>query len=170
MALDLLRRRFASVIWAPGNHDLWTEAGAQPALLGEDRYLRLIEICREIGVLTPEDPYAVWSGPGGPLTIAPTFLLYDYTFGRNGVTKDRVVERAYEAKVVCSDEFLLHPDPRPSLEAWCWERVELTAARLEQCEGARTVIVNHFPLIEEPTRRLRHPEFAQWCGTVLTVD
>jgi hypothetical protein len=27
------------------------------------------------------------------------------------------------------------------------------------------VLVNHQPLIREPTRILRHPEFAQWCGT-----
>lgn len=170
-ALDVLRRRFASVIWAPGNHDLWTEAGAPPILRGEERYLRLTEICREIGVLTPEDPYAVWRGPGGPLTVAPTLLLYDYTFGRNGAgSKDRALQRAYEAGVVCSDELMLHPHPRPSREAWCWERVKVTAARLERCEGAELVIANHFPLLEAPTERLHHPEFAQWCGTVLTAD
>ena len=33
-----------------------------------------------------------------------------------------------------------------------------------------TVLVNHFPLLVEPTRVLRHPEFAQWCGTVRTAD
>jgi hypothetical protein len=32
------------------------------------------------------------------------------------------------------------------------------------------VLVNHFPLRVEPTRVLRHPEFAQWCGTVRTAD
>ncbi len=32
------------------------------------------------------------------------------------------------------------------------------------------VLVNHWPLVREPTRVLRHPEFAQWCGTELTAD
>jgi hypothetical protein len=32
------------------------------------------------------------------------------------------------------------------------------------------VLINHFPLLDEPTRVLRHPEFAQWCGTVHTAD
>ena len=32
------------------------------------------------------------------------------------------------------------------------------------------VLVNHWPLSREPTRVLRHPEFAQWCGTELTAD
>jgi len=68
-ALSLLRQRFATVIWAPGNHDLWTEPGPRPALRGEQRYRGLVEICRRLGVLTPEDDYAVWTGPGGPLTI-----------------------------------------------------------------------------------------------------
>jgi hypothetical protein len=32
------------------------------------------------------------------------------------------------------------------------------------------VLVSHFPLIREPTRVLRYPEFAQWCGTEQTAD
>ena len=32
------------------------------------------------------------------------------------------------------------------------------------------MLVNHFPLTAAPTRVLRHPEFAQWCGTTLTAD
>ena len=30
--------------------------------------------------------------------------------------------------------------------------------------------MNHFPLVREPTRVLRYPEFAQWCGTTRTAD
>jgi hypothetical protein len=30
--------------------------------------------------------------------------------------------------------------------------------------------VNHYPLIREPTRVLRYPQFAQWCGTTRTAD
>jgi hypothetical protein len=31
-----------------------------------------------------------------------------------------------------------------------------------------TVLVNHYPLMREPTRILRHPAFARWCGTEAT--
>ena len=33
-----------------------------------------------------------------------------------------------------------------------------------------TVLVNHFPLLRETTRILRHQVFAQWCGTEHTAD
>jgi 3',5'-cyclic AMP phosphodiesterase CpdA len=171
-ALGLLAERFAKVIWAPGNHDLWTSPDEQPKLRGEQRYVRLVEICRGIDVLTPEDPYPVWEGDGGPLTVAPMLVLYDYSFGRNiAPTKEQALERAHLAGVVCSDEFLLHPDPYATREAWCHARVRYTETRLEACESdAPLVMVNHFPLIDAPTRVLFHPEFAQWCGTTRTAD
>ncbi|HTA14833.1 MAG TPA: metallophosphoesterase [Solirubrobacteraceae bacterium] len=171
-ALDLLRRRFARVIWAPGNHELWTTPDEALKLRGEQRYRHLVEVCKRFGVLTPEDPYAVWEGAEGPLTIAPLFVLYDYSFGRNiAPTKERSLALAHQAGVVCSDEFLLHPDPYPSREAWCHARVAHTQARLESCDrDIPMVMVNHFPLIDAPTRVLLHPEFAQWCGTTLTAD
>lgn len=171
-ALGLLRERFAEVIWVPGNHDLWSTTEDPLKLRGEERYRHLVEACRRRGVLTPEDPYPVWRGPGGPVTVAPLFLLYDYSFGSNvAPTKEQALARAYAAGVVCSDELVLHPDPYPSREAWCAERLEHSERRL----GARdpllpTVLVNHFPLRREPTLVLRHPEFAQWCGTECTAD
>jgi 3',5'-cyclic AMP phosphodiesterase CpdA len=166
-AIGLLSERFATVVWTPGNHDLWTTPDERPQRRGERRYRHLVEICRRFGVLTPEDPYAMWEGPGGPLMIAPLFVLYDYSFGQNiAPTKDQSLALAHRAGVVCSDEFLLHPDPYASREAWCHARVEYTEARLESREGsAPLVMINHFPLIDAPTRVLRHPEFAQWCGT-----
>jgi hypothetical protein len=73
--------------------------------------------------------------------------------------------------VVCSDEFLLHPDPYASRAAWCHARVRQTEARLERCDADTPIVmVNHFPLLDQPTRVLFHPEFAQWCGTSLTAD
>lgn len=171
-AVSMLARRFARVIWTPGNHDLWTVPHEQPELRGEHRYLHLVDICRDLGVLTPEDEFAVWRGESGPVTVAPLFLLYDYSFGRNiAVTKAEAMALARAAGVVCNDEFLLHPDPYPSREAWCQARVEQTEARLAACDPeAPLVMVNHFPLTDEPTKVLWHPEFAQWCGTDLTAD
>jgi 3',5'-cyclic AMP phosphodiesterase CpdA len=169
--LELLARRFAKVVWTPGNHELWSPRDDQPDLRGEQRYRRLVEICEGLGVLTPEDPYALWHGEGGPLRIAPLFLLYDYSFSRNiAPTPGRALELAHQAGVVCSDEFLLHPDPYASRAQWCQARVRHTEARLQACDDAPLVIVNHFPLTEAPTKVLMHPEFAQWCGTTLTAD
>ncbi|MGK5741018.1 metallophosphoesterase family protein [Micromonospora sp. URMC 103] len=170
--LALLRDRFATVIWAPGNHELWTPPDDPVRLRGEPRYRALVAMCRELGVLTPEDEYPLWSGPGGPAIVAPLFLLYDYSFHAPGtVTKEESLRRAYEAGVVCTDEMLLHPDPYPGRDAWCAVRVAETERRLAATDpDLPTVLVNHFPLVREPTRLLRHPEFAQWCGTTRTAD
>ncbi|WP_411143949.1 metallophosphoesterase family protein [Streptomyces sp. x-80] len=171
-ALTLLSSRFATVVWAPGNHELWTPNGDPVQLRGVARYEHLVAICRELGVLTPEDPYPVWEGAGGPVAIAPLFLLYDYTFRPPGVySKEAALAVAEEAGVVCTDEFFLHPDPYPTREAWCRARVAATEARLAAVpEELPTVLVNHFPLVREPTRPLWHPEFALWCGTTATAD
>ncbi|WP_217145655.1 metallophosphoesterase [Streptomyces sp. AC627_RSS907] len=171
-ALSLLAGRFAKVIWVPGNHELWTPREDPVQLRGEARYRRLVERCRELGVVTPEDPYPVWTGPGGPVTVAPLFLLYDYSFRMPGLaTKEESLAHAYDAGVVCTDEILLHPDPYPGREEWCRARVARSERRLAAVDPElRTVLVNHWPLVREPTRILRYPEFAQWCGTELTAD
>jgi len=171
-ALRTLSERFAVVVWVPGNHELWTHHRDPVQLRGEPRYRHLVELCRGLGVVTPEDPYRVWEGRGGPVTIAPLFLLYDYTFLPAGAaTKEAGLALAYETGVVCADEVMLYPDPYPSREAWCQARLEATERRLEARDpGLPTILVNHFPLIREPTRILRHPEFAQWCGTAATAS
>ncbi|MEU5878625.1 metallophosphoesterase [Spirillospora sp. NPDC047279] len=168
--LRTLRERWAKVLWAPGNHELWTLKDDPVQLRGDARYRHLVEVCRRLDVLTPEDPYPVWEGPGGPVTVAPLFLLYDYTFRPHGAaTKEEGLKIAYEAGVVCTDEKVLHPDPYPTRDAWCEARVAETERRLAELpEGTRTVLVNHFPMTREPTEVLWYPEFAQWCGTVLT--
>jgi 3',5'-cyclic AMP phosphodiesterase CpdA len=171
-ALGVLRERFATLVWVPGNHDLWSTPADPLQMRGEARYRHLVALCRSLGVLTPEDPYPVWEGPGGPATVAPLFVLYDYTFGANvAPTKELALARAYAAGVVCSDELVLHPDPHPTREAWCDARVRESERRLQERDlELPTVLVNHFPLVRAPTRRLYRPEFAQWCGTVRTAD
>ncbi|WBB80364.1 metallophosphoesterase [Micromonospora sp. WMMD882] len=171
-ALGLLAERFAKVVWAPGNHELWTPPDDPVTARGVERYELLVELCRDLGVVTPEDPYPVWHGEGGPARIVPLFLLYDYTFLPPGLTtKEAALAHAYETGVVCTDEMLLHPDPYPSREAWCEDRVTRTEKRLTDLDPALpTVLVNHYPLVRTPTRILRYPVFAQWCGTVRTAD
>ncbi|MEU6373088.1 metallophosphoesterase [Streptomyces sp. NPDC046909] len=171
-ALETLAGRFRKVVWAPGNHELWTHPKDEITLRGVERYEHLVTMCRELGVTTPEDPYPVWDGPGGPVVIAPLFLLYDYTFLPEGcATKEAGLEYAHGTGIVCTDEFLLHPDPYPTRDAWCRARVELTERRLAELpDDLPTVLVNHYPLDRHPTEVLWYPEFAMWCGTELTAD
>jgi 3',5'-cyclic AMP phosphodiesterase CpdA len=170
--LAALASRFARVIWTPGNHELWTHPADPVQLRGEERYAALVKVCRRFGVVTPEDPFPVWPGAGGPVAVAPLFTLYDYTFRPEGAaTTEQALAQAAAAGVVCADERWLHPDPYPSRAAWCQARVAATAERLLSLDADMPVVlVSHWPLLRAPTDALRHPEFALWCGTTLTAD
>ncbi|GGL19655.1 metallophosphoesterase family protein [Mangrovihabitans endophyticus] len=170
--LATLRERWSTVIWAPGNHELWSHRNDPLTLRGEHRYRHLVERCRSIDVLTPEDEYAVWPGPDGPVVIAPLLVLYDYSFRAPGTTsKEESLKVAYDSGVVCTDEMLLHPDPYPDRESWCHARVVETERRLSAVDPALpTVLVSHWPLVRQPTDVLYFPQFAQWCGTERTAD
>ncbi|MGF1661244.1 MAG: metallophosphoesterase family protein [Kineosporiaceae bacterium] len=167
-----LRERFATVVWTPGNHELWTHPSDPVTLRGVERYEHLIEAARALGVVTPEDPYPVFTGPGGPVRVAPLMLLYDYSFRAPGTTTtEQSLAVARAAGVYARDEFLLHPDPYAGRSEWCRARVRATEVRLAGCDpDVPLVLVNHWPLLRAPTRILRHQEFAQWCGTELTAD
>lgn len=171
-AFGKLSEKFGVVVWSPGNHELWTLRSDPVQLRGEWRYRHLVGLCRRFGILTPEDPYLIWRGAGGPALIAPLFLLYDYSFLPPGAaTKPEALAQAYETGIVCTDEVLLHPDPFPTREAWCESRIETTRRRLEATDPRLpTILVSHFPLIREPTEVLKYPVFAQWCGTEQTAD
>jgi hypothetical protein len=122
-------------------------------------------------VLTPEDPYERWPGEGPPTFIAPLFLLYDYTFRPQDVQPERAVDWALEEGILCADEKLLSPHPFSSRAAWCTERCALSEARLAALDsGARTVLINHFPLRQEHARLPLIPRFCIWCGTTRTRD
>jgi hypothetical protein len=183
--LASLASRFARVIWTPGNHELWTLPGDRVALRGAARYDALVTVCRRFGVLTPEDEFPRWPGPDGPVTVAPLFTLYDYSFPAGGTADDRTLGEgtagdgtaadarqaalaaARRAGITPMDEGRLHADPYPSLAAWCADRVAATWRRLAAVAGP-VVLVSHWPLSPAPLAALRHPEFAPWCGTTLT--
>src|SRR3954452_18769226 len=170
--LGTLRARFGTVIWVPGNHDLWAHPRDPLPLRGVERYDHLVRVCRGLGVITPEDPYPRWEGPGGPAVIVPLFVLYDYSFRPDGAsTKQEGLELAYQSGIIGTDERHLYPDPYPSREAWCQARIDGTLPRLAALHPALpTILVNHFPLTRTPTRILRSPAVAQWCGTDQTAD
>jgi 3',5'-cyclic AMP phosphodiesterase CpdA len=172
--LATLRERFAKVVWVPGNHELWTTPKDEVQLRGQARYEHLVELCRSIDVLTPEDEYPVWEHGARPLTIAPLFVLYDYSWrtpAAEGQSREVALAQAREAGVVCTDEYFLHPDPYPSRQAWCAERLKVSTDRLDAIpEDHGTILMSHWPLHRHPTAPLYYPEFALWCGTTETED
>lgn len=170
-ALNMLTARFAQVIWAPGNHDLWTFPTTTTELRGVAKYNQLVALCRAYGVHTPEDPYLVWHEHAAAYTLAPLFLLYDYSFRPEDVPLHQVVAWAEETGAVCVDEWLLHPDPFVSRAAWCAARCTLTEHRLCAVSPTRPlVLINHFPLLQELAVLPRIPRFTPWCGTQRTND
>src|ERR1700682_1735383 len=58
-ALSLFRRRYAKVIWTPGNHELWTLREDPVQRRGAARYQALVQMCRHNDILTPEDEFAI---------------------------------------------------------------------------------------------------------------
>lgn len=164
-AWRVLGRRFARVLWVPGNHELWTVPGRGSPLRGVARYHRLVELCRAHGVLTPEDPWPRW--PTEPsLRLAPMMLLYDYSFAPDEVGPGGAVAWAREAGLRCRDEDWLYTDPHPDIGAWCAARCEEAERRLGALPpGEEVVLINHFPLRRDLVRLPRIERFAIWCGT-----
>jgi len=173
-ALIILKSRFKKLLWVPGNHDLWTLPSHKNQLRGEARYRRLVSICRDYGVLTPEDPYPVFHLTGEKYLVVPMFLLYDYSFRPKQVPEHKAVSWAAETGVVCTDEELLHPDPYLSRAQWCIQRCRYTEDRLEAAvkdnENTPMVLINHFPMRRDMAQLRQFPRFSIWCGTQRTED
>ncbi|MBV7295250.1 metallophosphoesterase [Corynebacterium sp. TAE3-ERU12] len=159
--LTELAQRYAQVIWAPGNHELFCRGTDRH--VGEDRYRQLVDGCRAIGVLTPEDPFPQF----GDTTVCPLFTLYDYSLRPAGTTIDEALARAYHRQVVLNDEFAIKPFVDPVL--WCRRRLAYTVRRMASVSGP-TILINHWPLVREPLEALAFPEIAMWCGTRHTQD
>jgi len=168
-AFDTLAPRFGTIVWVPGNHDLWTLDPGQPR--GEALYRHRVGLCRDYGVLTPEDAYPKWPAAAPRFTVVPMFLLYDYSFCPREVGPARAVEWAAEAGILAVDEQMLHPDPFPSRAAWCRARIALTLERLQALPaGERLILLNHYPLRYDHVDIPLVPRYSPWCGTRLTSD
>jgi len=166
---------FARVVWVPGNHELWTTDEAGGPLGGQAKYDALVRLARDHGVLTPEDPYPLWTDPNGcgdePVFVCPLFLLYDYSFRPPGLALEDVRAWAVEGHALCADEHHLSPAPFPDRQSWCEARVSETAARLAALDpGRRTILINHFALRRDLLFIRRVPRLAPWCGTLATED
>ena len=98
-----LSERFDTVIWVPGNHELFSRSADRHR--GREKYTALVQSMREMGVLTPEDPYPVFNG----VTLAPLFTLYDYSFRGPNLTVEEALEAAKRNNVVMTDEVAIAP-------------------------------------------------------------
>ncbi|MEL6342305.1 MAG: metallophosphoesterase [Myxococcota bacterium] len=171
MCYEILAPRFAQLIWVPGNHELYTTPRDPCQQVGQARYRYLVEVSREYGVLTPEDPWPLWPGDGPPTRIAPLFIGYDYSFGPPGRTPEQVVEWAALGGIRSADERYLSTEPYQSAAEWCAARLAETRARLDTvASGERLVLINHYPLRRDLIRLFRIPRFVPWCGTRETTD
>ena len=139
---------------------------------GEAKYHECVALARQYGILTPEDPFHLWEGQGGPCIITPLFTLYDYSFRPDNVLQERAVEWAKEEGVEATDEALLLPDPYPTKEAWCHALVTRAEQKLKDAagKGLPLVLVNHWPLRQDLVTIPRIPRFSIWCGTKRTED
>ena len=151
-----LADRFDTVIWVPGNHELFCRSADRHR--GRDRYTMLVQAMRSIGVITPEDRYPVFSG----VTVCPLFTLYDYSFRTRDLTVDEALAAAHKNNVVMTDEMAIAPFV--DIRAWCWDRLAYTTKRLSRITGP-TILINHWPLVQEPVQQMRWSDIALWCGT-----
>lgn len=74
-SFEIVTRRFAKVLFLPGNHDLWTARSGRGPSFG--KFDELNALCRSFGIET------------GPITfgrtlIVPLLAWYDYSFGEPG--------------------------------------------------------------------------------------
>jgi 3',5'-cyclic AMP phosphodiesterase CpdA len=167
--LRILAPRFARLVWTVGNHDLWTPESVADERRGVAHYERLVEICRSHGVLTPEDPFVVWPGPGPRTAIVPVFGLYDYSFRPDHVSEADAVAWAEEDGVRAADERLLSPHPFATRGEWCEARIAEAEARLSAIAAdTRIILINHWPLRRDHAVLPRIPRFSIWCGTRAT--
>jgi hypothetical protein len=168
--LSWLASRFARVIWVPGNHELWLTDRDVTVHGSMRKYAGLVDIARRLGVVTPEDAFRAWP-PTGDI-IVPLCTLYDYSFRPEEVALCDVVRWAGELSNVAADEELIDPAPLAGMAEWCAIRCAATEARLarELPDGARTVLIGHYPLREDLVRIPRIPRFTPWCGTRRTAE
>jgi hypothetical protein len=173
-ALAFLAARFARVVWAAGNHELWLTGADRDGAARFDtslaKYAALVAAARRAGVATPEDEYLRWPPTG--TVVVPLLTLYDYSFRPTHVPRELVRAWAAETRCVPADEHLIRAHPHAGIEEWCIARCEATEARLrrELPDGAQTVLAGHWPLREDLVRIPKIPRFAPWCGTRRTED
>lgn len=125
--LSVCASRFASVLYVPGNHDLWVHRGEFDCSL--TKFHAVLALCEELGVAT--SPFALRG-----VAFVPLLSWYDYSFG----SLDRSLKLGWRDFKACSWPSALadhgaltehfHAINRESVraeESWLKERAEIDA-------------------------------------------
>ena len=173
-ALAVLTRRFARLLWVPGNHDLWTvppppgrAARARRSTSGWSRSAGTTA-CSPRRTRT-----SVWPGEGGPARSSRRSSCSTTTpsgrttiAGRGGRRAGRP-RRTSSARTRCSST----PTPTRRARPGAPRAAPPTEPRLaEAARAAPLVLINHFPLRQDLAVLPRIPRFSIWCGTRRTED
>ncbi len=163
--LKKLTQKFNTLYWSPGNHDLWEDPQAN--ISGEAKYQKLVKICQNLSVKTPEDAFDTLMLNGKKTSIATTFTAYDYSFCPPGFNPEEAIKWAYETHTRCADELRLKTAPYKSMIEWCDARISYTKTRLETIKND-ILYLNHYPIKQDLARLPLIPRFYIWCGTKKT--
>lgn len=171
-ALSTLKQHFSTVIWLPGNHELWTPPDDPVQLRGDARYRHLVDDARRLGVITPRirtrcgkaraDP-----SPSSPCSCSTTTPGATAPPAPAPRTRrwPRPARQASSAPTRCS----CTPTRCPAATTGAAPGSPRPPMRLDALDpDLPTVLANHWPLHREPTAVLHYPEFALWCGTEQT--
>ena len=109
--LGLLQSRFAQVIYAPGNHELYSRTS--DTTHGRAKYDAVIAVAQRLGVLTPEDPFPMFAGH----TVVPLFTLYDHSWRDPSMTPTAALAAARDKGIVLMDDLAIAPYEDVIL--WC---------------------------------------------------
>ncbi|CAL5184940.1 unnamed protein product [Lathyrus oleraceus] len=93
VTMSLLRERFEHVFYVPGNHDLWCRREGQNYVDSVEKFNKLLEACKRIGVET--NPMVV-----GALGIIPLFSWYHESFDKE---EDITGYRIPSLEMACKD-------------------------------------------------------------------
>jgi predicted phosphodiesterase len=72
---EQLARKFKTVFYVPGNHDIWVRGASQTEVNSIDKFFQLLTIGRECGVVT--EPKSL-----NNLRVIPLYSWYDLSFGK----------------------------------------------------------------------------------------
>ena len=142
-------------------------------IFGKARYDYLVNMCDEMGIITPEHPFPVWTErgrPGDHRADVPAVRLHLPAAGAPR-PRPRGWPSPGNATWSAPTSSCCRPSPTPPATPGAATGCPLPASGSRTSTGwTPTVLVNHFPLVREPCDAMFYPEFALWCGTTATAD
>ena len=137
-------------------------------VFGRARYDYLVQMCDEMGVVTPEHPCSGVDGPGWAGHHRPDVpALRLHVPARRATTRPKVWQSPNA--IVATDEFLLSCEAYATRTPGAVTGCRPDARTRRSGPDADGFLVNHFPL-RPSLRGVVLPEFSLWCGTTETAE